>query len=446
MINININMKVFGLLGKFDYEVSVNESEGIIIIGENGRGKTALLTVLYGVLNNVSSLLYRTDFSKIVIKLNDIEEIISRENFKEYYRNIESKSSLIRRFIMEEVRSNDELYVRHQEKLRSFPAAERRGRIAHEKAIFEDEVLMEEYISFVSTLIDEEEINIDISFMSIFQKVKKFIEDANLKILFLPVSRVVENKNILNKSNLNSLESIEEVIEENLTRYMKVQYEMNTAINTNLFQFLLNQERLFEKNNKEQYGVENLEKIIDELSVLESINKNQSKLKALINTNEQSHNKEVIIDFLLNMDEEFNNKLEYKVIGDKFINLAKEANKFLLNSNKRFEFNKKDVSFTLKDENNDNIRLNDLSSGESHLVKILCELYLLPEDKNILVIIDEPELSLSIQWQEMLMDSIISSPHYYSMVAATHSPFILGDNQEYIDMLKPIHNLVIKHD
>lgn len=443
---MNINMKVYGLLGKFNYEVEINESEGIIIIGENGKGKTSLLTVIYGILNNVSSLLYRTDFSKITICLNEEEHVISRDIFNEYYRNIENKKSLLRRFIIEEVQSNEELRILHQEKVDSMSISDRRARGRYETAILNDKVLMEEYISFVSSIANDEDIDIDTSFILILQKIKKFIDNSNLRILFLPVSRVVESKNISNKSNLNSLESIEEVIQDNLSKYMRAQYDMNTAINTNLFQFLLNQESFSNDKKIESYSIEKLEQIIDELSELESINENQEKLKAIINMDKKSPNKEVIIDFLFNMDREFNSQLEYKVIGDKFINLAKEANKFLRNSDKKFEFNKREVTFILKDSTNNEISLNDLSSGESHLIKILCELYLLPDDKNILVIIDEPELSLSIEWQEMLMNSIISSPHYYSMVAATHSPFILGDNQEYINMLKPIHSLVIKND
>ena len=68
------------------------------------------------------------------------------------------------------------------------------------------------------------------------------------------------------------------------------------------------------------------------------------------------------------------------------------------------------------------VDLNDLSSGEKQVISLLANLYLYPEQK--LVLIDEPELSLSIDWQKRLLPDVLFSPSCAQLLAITHSPFI----------------------
>ncbi|WP_271397066.1 AAA family ATPase [Salinicoccus roseus] len=444
---MDISLKVYGLLGKFNYEVDISNSKGIIIIGENGRGKTALLTLIYGVLNNVGSLIYRTKFELITVKIDDCEFSIKQGVFKEYYKYIENNSRLIRRFIFEEVLPNEDLEEHFSNlKKNERRVRDRRPSLINEQLILSDELLMEEYINYISSIIsdDNELENINGDLIKQLQNISQLVKRNKIKVLFLPVSRVVESKNVLNKSNLNSLESIEQVIDENLNKYLMELNKANQAIYTNLFDYLLSNEREDRDDSSEKRNKVNINDILDKLSDLESIATNKSRLKKIVNSEKDRERKNIIIDFLVNMDKEFDSKL--KKIENKFIRLSKEANLFLKNSGKKFIFNKNDVKFTLIDEKNNEINLTELSSGESHLIKILCELYLLTDEEDILVIIDEPELSLSIRWQEMLMNSIMNSPNYYSMIAATHSPFILGEEKNHINMLKSIDNLVIQNE
>jgi predicted ATPase len=45
-----------------------------------------------------------------------------------------------------------------------------------------------------------------------------------------------------------------------------------------------------------------------------------------------------------------------------------------------------------------------------------------------IVLIDEPELSLSLDWQKHLLPDVINSPGCAQLLAITHSPFIF-DNE-----------------
>lgn len=70
----------------------------------------------------------------------------------------------------------------------------------------------------------------------------------------------------------------------------------------------------------------------------------------------------------------------------------------------------------------DPISLDDLSSGEKQIVSLMAHLYLSPQPK--IVLIDEPELSLSIDWQRKVLPDIANSPSVTQMLAITHSPFV----------------------
>ena len=64
-----------------------------------------------------------------------------------------------------------------------------------------------------------------------------------------------------------------------------------------------------------------------------------------------------------------------------------------------------------------------LSSGEKQIVSLFSRLYL-EHEKNCILLIDEPELSISMRWQKMLLPDIIRSKNCSLLLAVTHSPFI----------------------
>ena len=69
-----------------------------------------------------------------------------------------------------------------------------------------------------------------------------------------------------------------------------------------------------------------------------------------------------------------------------------------------------------------------LSSGESQLFVILTHLVFSPAAKDANVfIIDEPELSLHVQWQELFVDNLRRANPHIQYIMATHSPSIILD-------------------
>lgn len=68
-----------------------------------------------------------------------------------------------------------------------------------------------------------------------------------------------------------------------------------------------------------------------------------------------------------------------------------------------------------------------LSSGEKQIVSLFSHLYL-SGSSNFLVIIDEPELSLSVPWQRHFLPDILGRS--MGLIAVTHSPFIFENELE----------------
>jgi ABC-type glutathione transport system ATPase component len=73
------------------------------------------------------------------------------------------------------------------------------------------------------------------------------------------------------------------------------------------------------------------------------------------------------------------------------------------------------------------IALRDLSSGEKQIVSLFSHL-LLSEQENFFILIDEPELSLSVPWQQTFLPDILDTGRCTGLIAVTHSPFIF-DNE-----------------
>ena len=62
------------------------------------------------------------------------------------------------------------------------------------------------------------------------------------------------------------------------------------------------------------------------------------------------------------------------------------------------------------------------------MISLFARLYLYTQKK--LVLVDEPELSLSIDWQRRILVDIVNAPLCEQVVAITHSPFVLDNALE----------------
>ncbi len=102
------------------------------------------------------------------------------------------------------------------------------------------------------------------------------------------------------------------------------------------------------------------------------------------------------------------------------------VNRFLSDSSKHISF---DVRGDLKiyvEGDHAGRNINSLSSGERQIVVILTHLAFNKQAKRAnILIIDEPELSLHLRWQELFVDAVTSASSGLQLILATHSPSII---------------------
>jgi ABC-type lipoprotein export system ATPase subunit len=117
-------------------------------------------------------------------------------------------------------------------------------------------------------------------------------------------------------------------------------------------------------------------------------------------------------------------QVEIDQLEEPLRNLSDLANKYI-GPEKTFDF-VTSVGFQTAKGGGNIIELNGLSSGEKQLIAMFSYL-LLSGEKNYILIVDEPELSLSVPWQKTLLPDILSTGNCQHIFAVTHSPFIFSN-------------------
>ena len=97
-------------------------------------------------------------------------------------------------------------------------------------------------------------------------------------------------------------------------------------------------------------------------------------------------------------------------------------NGFLRESGKTIDLSKSKPEFLLS--SGKHISMYDLSSGEKQILYIMLRI-LLQREREYIVFLDEPELSLHVDWQEVLIDKILELNPNCQLLISTHSPSLL---------------------
>lgn len=98
---------------------------------------------------------------------------------------------------------------------------------------------------------------------------------------------------------------------------------------------------------------------------------------------------------------------------------------FYSSTRKKVLFEDEKIVFELK--NGDKISPNELSSGEKQILIFFTHL-LFAKNRDIesIILYDEPDLSLHLDWQENFIDTVLQINSKIQMILATHSPGIGG--------------------
>jgi predicted ATP-binding protein involved in virulence len=112
-------------------------------------------------------------------------------------------------------------------------------------------------------------------------------------------------------------------------------------------------------------------------------------------------------------------------INKKIESLFKLIDKLFSETGGKIEIDRENNTLVFQKEKS-TIPLERLSSGEKQLLIILFTVFLMEETPAILLM-DEPEISLHIGWQQQLIDVIRNLNPNCQLIIATHSPSIFGN-------------------
>lgn len=134
--------------------------------------------------------------------------------------------------------------------------------------------------------------------------------------------------------------------------------------------------------------------------------------------------KEYFFLFLIEKDKDKERSSSFEGVfyemRDKVEKFKSVCNKYLINKKVCYD----NFEIMVISDNNEKINLEALSSGEKQILSIFYKIYL--RNKKVVLLIDEPEISLSIEWQETFIKDIQNSKNCLCSIVMTHSPFIFS--------------------
>lgn len=137
------------------------------------------------------------------------------------------------------------------------------------------------------------------------------------------------------------------------------------------------------------------------------------------------------IDQIIKIGTEYSNNI--KEIDSSFNRLVESLNLFFLEIGKRVIITGEgDLQVQFKNDNN--IQKNsifELSSGEKQLIILFSHLAFAKDSNKDIFIIDEPELSLHLSWQEKFVSALQTVAPKMQFVLATHAPAIINKKEKF---------------
>lgn len=417
------------------------ESNVKILIGENGLGKTTVLNCLYYVLSEKYNKLYSIEFERIELVFNDGNKIqFTKRELEAYLRfqerqthrglplEIVSKIDLksLEDYINNDLESEKDI----EQSIIKFITRSRIPRwaplqiMAREIRNIYFEPSIKKFAQYRDII---KSYSIDIMYFPTYRRVEEDLKNLGKfrKRIFEPdfpeeyieeveedfqvsddtlihfgmedVEQRIENvKNIINSSTVEGFSKVTGVILSQLLKgFPEIQQEQIETLNIATAKIVLH-------------------RVGNSLS-----DSDRSQILTLLEKPKDLIAKKELTYFLFNLIEIYN---QHKHVDDAIKKFRDVCNKYL--EDKEFRYNESSVDIGIfRRGTNDEVKLSKLSSGEKQIVSLFSKIYL-EFSKNYFVLFDEPELSLSIEWQKQLLPDIVLSEKCSFLLSVTHSPFI----------------------
>lgn len=436
------SFSIFGLHDERDVTITFERDKPYkILVAENGYGKTSILNAFYATLANDVKKLRNINFKKIEIKFlsnNKKSYIIER---KDLLLNVEKtlgikhsryldmisegeKQSLLDSILSEEL-GYAELVVRNNPK---FPFHIRRNADAFV-------IDLHDSIRSYNDLVGSDKVSKGKSnYINTLAEISKIIDSKKLNVLYLPTYRRIEEsldnlypegrKESISLKSINfGMSDVDLKIKFLTSKILKSLQAEFQKLNGQMLSKLINNAIASDCKDKVNYNTVELilERLPSEYLSLEE----KSNILNMVKKETLSKN-QTLYQFIISLIDVYSQQAETENLIREFITIC---NKYLVNKEFIYDENRVEVKIVRK-KNGQKIDLHMLSSGEKQIVSLFSNIYL-EKEPNMIVFFDEPQLSLSIEWQKMLLKDIIDSNKCKFLFATTHSPFIFDQLIEY---------------
>lgn len=413
--------KLFGL---YDYDIKFGEEPPVkLLTGPNGYGKTTILMAVDHLYKGNFWYFHFLPFDRFVVTLTNQEIEIQKVNLKPepLYEGMASEETDTDMFeeaiVLKDKEGNEiERVAINEEYIQRLISSFRR-RIAREPGIFKDEELIARFYESA----DDEYIQKNCRNISLA------LQEHETR--YLPAQRIY-NHGVMTLQPANRLMreyyyEIDHVNNEISRLYRRTQTMFAQASQKIDATFISRLVRRSESYNKDELKskLDALEKRIDGYKVLNLI----SDMEVLDYSLEDEVSYENLKTALSLYVDDMNAKMDkFESLYQK-ISLYKRVVTSKVLSEKTIDFSEEGLTVT--NTNKKVLRdLHKLSSGEQNLLILYYDLIFRSNSKTILLI-DEPENSLHVAWQERMLDDYIEMTKTTGcqIVMATHSPtFVHG--------------------
>lgn len=424
-----------------------------IACADNGAGKTSLLNAMYAVFEGRPNSLYPIDFDSIDITWADGETSTHKKS--ELFGSLDSASL--------DAMADDRLFSQWGD-VDKADAIELLTRFiwGEQDEVVENKVYKEIY---QSSPFDREDILERLSaitedyitagtFKTLAAKAKQALQGA--AVLYLPTYRRIEadlpefrttsssrspfrghsrvSKDAWSSSRLIffGMRDVEAKLTSIVTQIRKETLEAYSRSNGQTLEQLLESVPEAADNYREAFDLESIE------VVLSRVGKNTPELRGMLAgliSSEQIYDQrwKELRRFLNQLLKVYAERREDEQAIERFV---ATVNKYLCpsesvpsaRSEKMLTFDKVKLELAVINTiTGKELKFGHLSSGEKQVVSIFARIMLDPR-KRYLILVDEPELSLSLDWQQLLLPDICATQNFAQLIAITHSPFIF-DNE-----------------
>jgi predicted ATP-dependent endonuclease of OLD family len=447
--NILQSFHMKGLYGYKNLGIRCN-NKASIILAENGVGKTTLLNTLYALLSGRISRLKTLDFVEAVLKFDDKELIFSKAlAFQKLEKNDYAKllSRRPARELLEYGVTSDqllELLTIHNEGNRQLLLRHPAYRRLYQTSPYDSDDLLTKFDRLNNAMYDT-------VYIADFRK--KVIEAmGETQVLYLPTYRRIEadfdevslSRNTPNRritSDLAEKESendqliffgltdVEEKLSQMTGFIQRSMFEAYSKLSGNLIDTLLGTPQ-YELPISETFDLEAVRLMLGRLGKSNSTTADELE-KAIAGAKLSDDKYRPLAYFLQQLMQSYEASRPQELAIEEFVRVV---NGYLegASTEKSLKFDKLRLKVEVWHRALErDLLFKSLSSGEKQVVSVFSRL-ILDTNKKYLILIDEPELSLSIEWQRRFLPDILKTKSCHQLVAITHSPFVF-DNE--LDLL-----------